>query len=374
MKNFKFLILFSLFLVIFLGLPQFVSAELLCQCKVSFIDQDKVCFNEEIKLPLKPDKTSFTPLEMIPLLDLRNCINPYDSLPEGEIDVSGKQITLLENSSYRTTDTDQRFNGECKDFTLNGYVKDAQGKYGNLDISSCSLNDVSGITLAPDKVIPSVSPGDLGCACDLQVGDKGLFPCVAKKVLFSGSTSLGKLATDFVNESELYDKHCIYSFDSGDIFADGSTVNGSSKESCEGIQEDNTISMIFTNLVTGSPTDHGYRVKLGQCVFNAQPTAPTTPPPEKPTDKPTAPPSAQSLNKLGTNLPDLIGRVIKTIMGVVGTIALIIFIYAGILWMTAHGNSEREKKAMDTIVWASIGILVILSSYALVDFILDAIK
>jgi len=57
---------------------------------------------------------------------------------------------------------------------------------------------------------------------------------------------------------------------------------------------------------------------------------------------------------------------------VVGTIALIIFIYAGILWMTAHGNAEREKKAMDTIVWASIGILVILSSYALVNFILEA--
>ncbi|MCF6276971.1 MAG: pilin [Candidatus Magasanikbacteria bacterium] len=104
-------------------------------------------------------------------------------------------------------------------------------------------------------------------------------------------------------------------------------------------------------------------------------TKPPTPPaPKDEKETPFKLPPAESLNKLGTDIPALIGRVIKTIMGVVGTLALIIFIYAGILWMTAHGNSERQKKAMDTLVWASIGILVILSSYALVNFIFQAFK
>lgn len=84
------------------------------------------------------------------------------------------------------------------------------------------------------------------------------------------------------------------------------------------------------------------------------------------------PSGISSLNKLGLSDPgQLIGRVIKAAMGVIGTIALTMLVYAGILFMTAAGNSDREKKAMDIMFWSGLGIVVVLSSYAIVQFIVE---
>jgi len=84
---------------------------------------------------------------------------------------------------------------------------------------------------------------------------------------------------------------------------------------------------------------------------------------------------AKSLNQLGLSggqLPILIGRVIKIIMGVVGSIALAMLVYGGLVWMTARGNSERTTMAIKILTWAIMGVIVILSSYVLVDFVFKA--
>lgn len=70
----------------------------------------------------------------------------------------------------------------------------------------------------------------------------------------------------------------------------------------------------------------------------------------------------------------LIGRLIKIFMQIVGSIALLMFIYGGVLWMIDAGNSEKQKLAMKIIVWSSLGIVVILASYILVDFAFEAFR
>lgn len=70
-----------------------------------------------------------------------------------------------------------------------------------------------------------------------------------------------------------------------------------------------------------------------------------------------------------SSIPQLIGVVIQSLLGVVGSIALIMFIYGGLLWMLSGGNSDQVKKGKDTFVWATIGLLVIFTSYTLVRFI-----
>lgn len=82
-------------------------------------------------------------------------------------------------------------------------------------------------------------------------------------------------------------------------------------------------------------------------------------------------PDLEVFNKLGNRgVAELIGDLMKTAMGIFGSIALIMFIYAGILWMTSMGNAEKEGKAFDILVWSSLGIMIILSSWALVTFVL----
>lgn len=79
-------------------------------------------------------------------------------------------------------------------------------------------------------------------------------------------------------------------------------------------------------------------------------------------------------NPIGTNsVPVLIGRVINAILGVVGSVALIMFIYGGITWMTAAGNQQNVEKGKNILMWAALGLAVIFLSYALVTFVIEAI-
>jgi hypothetical protein len=70
--------------------------------------------------------------------------------------------------------------------------------------------------------------------------------------------------------------------------------------------------------------------------------------------------------------PQLIGRIIKTILTLVGAFALAMFVYGGFTWLTSGGNPDRIKKGKDILFWAFIGLTVIFASYTLVDFILKA--
>lgn len=80
-------------------------------------------------------------------------------------------------------------------------------------------------------------------------------------------------------------------------------------------------------------------------------------------------------NPLGTvTSPQiLIGRVIQTALGLVGSIALIMFVYGGLTWMLSGGNSEKVTKGKNIIVWAVIGMVVVFTSYMAVSFIIIAL-
>ncbi len=69
----------------------------------------------------------------------------------------------------------------------------------------------------------------------------------------------------------------------------------------------------------------------------------------------------------------LIGRVINSVLGLVGSIALVMFVYGGLTWMTSSGNDEKVKKGRDIIVWSAIGLVVIFMAYALTRFVLTTI-
>lgn len=81
-------------------------------------------------------------------------------------------------------------------------------------------------------------------------------------------------------------------------------------------------------------------------------------------------------NPLGSavNTPtEFIGRVLNSLFGVVGSLALVMFIYGGLTWMTSSGNAEKLKKGRDILVWSAIGLFVVFSSYAIVRVILSTI-
>lgn len=80
-------------------------------------------------------------------------------------------------------------------------------------------------------------------------------------------------------------------------------------------------------------------------------------------------------NPLGNiNTPQaLIGKVINAVLGVVGSLALLIFVYGGLIWMTSSGSAEKIKQGRDTLLWAAIGLVVIFSAYGLTRVVLSSV-
>jgi hypothetical protein len=56
----------------------------------------------------------------------------------------------------------------------------------------------------------------------------------------------------------------------------------------------------------------------------------------------------------------------------VGAVALLMFVYGGLLWLTSGGAADKVNKGKEVMVWAVIGLVVIFSSYGLVKFVFGA--
>ncbi len=83
-------------------------------------------------------------------------------------------------------------------------------------------------------------------------------------------------------------------------------------------------------------------------------------------------------NPLGSTEADsdiriILGRVIKGFLSIIGSIALLMFVYGGTLWLTSAGNPEFIKKGKDIIVWSILGLGVIFSAYAITNALLNAL-
>jgi cytochrome bd-type quinol oxidase subunit 2 len=75
------------------------------------------------------------------------------------------------------------------------------------------------------------------------------------------------------------------------------------------------------------------------------------------------------VNTNENTLLDNIATIIQVVLGLLGTIFVILMIYAGILWMTAGGNDTQVKKAQNIIQRAAIGLLIVVLAYAITYFI-----
>lgn len=67
----------------------------------------------------------------------------------------------------------------------------------------------------------------------------------------------------------------------------------------------------------------------------------------------------------------IIGNIVRAALGIVGSIALLMFIIGGFIWMLAGGNTEKVKKSRDIMIWAGLGLLVIFAAYMIINFIIN---
>ena len=75
-----------------------------------------------------------------------------------------------------------------------------------------------------------------------------------------------------------------------------------------------------------------------------------------------------------TSLAYFIGNnIIQPVFGLVGLGFFCLTVYAGVLWMTAQGDSKKVDKAKDILVTAVIGTVIVVSSYILTNALFNAL-
>ncbi|OGL67010.1 hypothetical protein A2856_00790 [Candidatus Uhrbacteria bacterium RIFCSPHIGHO2_01_FULL_63_20] len=78
---------------------------------------------------------------------------------------------------------------------------------------------------------------------------------------------------------------------------------------------------------------------------------------------------------LGTgDLTTTIAAIIRTALGFLGVIAVVITLYGGFLWMTSAGNDDKVKQAKKIMISGVIGLVIILSAFALASFVITQIS
>lgn len=69
----------------------------------------------------------------------------------------------------------------------------------------------------------------------------------------------------------------------------------------------------------------------------------------------------------------IVARLIRTVISLLGIVLVILLVYAGYLYMLSRGDQEKVKQAWAIIRHAIIGLAIVLASYAIATFVINAI-
>ena len=82
---------------------------------------------------------------------------------------------------------------------------------------------------------------------------------------------------------------------------------------------------------------------------------------------------ASSAGLSAGDLPTTIASLIRVVLGVLGIVAVVIILIGGFKWMTSGGNDEKVKSARKVMTSGIIGLVIVLSAFAIAQFVLSSV-
>lgn len=76
----------------------------------------------------------------------------------------------------------------------------------------------------------------------------------------------------------------------------------------------------------------------------------------------------------GGDVKGMTQKLINGLLSVLGAIAVIVIVIGGIRYVTSDGDPGKIKSAKDVILYAVVGLIIAILSYAIVNFILERFK
>ncbi len=86
--------------------------------------------------------------------------------------------------------------------------------------------------------------------------------------------------------------------------------------------------------------------------------------------------SASKYDEGNYNLDDMVMILVRAsswILGIVGSLALLMFIYGGFMFLISAGSSEKIGKAKTILIAAVIGLAIVFGSYLIIKFFLQTL-
>jgi len=75
-----------------------------------------------------------------------------------------------------------------------------------------------------------------------------------------------------------------------------------------------------------------------------------------------------------TDLVSTIASIIQVALGFLGIVAVVIILLGGFKWMTSGGSEDKVKGAKKLIFSGIIGLVIVLSSFAIAQFVVGSIS
>jgi hypothetical protein len=71
--------------------------------------------------------------------------------------------------------------------------------------------------------------------------------------------------------------------------------------------------------------------------------------------------------------PHTVSNVLELVFGVAGIVAVLIIVIAGMRYSISQGDPQATAKAKNTIIYAVIGLVIAISAFAIVGFVLGSV-
>lgn len=66
-------------------------------------------------------------------------------------------------------------------------------------------------------------------------------------------------------------------------------------------------------------------------------------------------------------------NVSRIVLGITGSLALLFFIYGGIMFLISSGSSEKVTQAKQIIIGAVVGLVIVFTSFMIIQFVFTAL-
>lgn len=76
----------------------------------------------------------------------------------------------------------------------------------------------------------------------------------------------------------------------------------------------------------------------------------------------------------GPGLEESIKKIMGAVFFILGIAAVAVIVLGGVTYVTSQGDPGKVKKGRDTIIYGIVGLVVALLAFAIVTFVLNALK